>query len=201
MSRNDCNNCPACNNGKCDKCGCKVCIDNMEMHKEIFKLKDEFNFKVYFALSNLIEICHQIKNNLLENYGINIEISNIYNKVLQCDDFLTNMKIKSEELKILNNIINNEMIDVKKNKNNEIINLNKIHEENINEANKKFDEEIKQYKIIEAKYKKEFKSKSEEINNLIKIKKEMDIDIKSIIKEFVDNEKIKAEKDFNIQKK
>lgn len=200
MSRNDCNYCHACGK-RCDKCNAQVCIDNMASHRELFRLKDEFNNKVYNALQNLYEICNIIKYNLFNNYGIYIEISNIYDKIVQGNDFLNKLKIKNEEILNIINNINNEINEVKIKKTEDIANLNKIHEEKMNEENSKFDEDIKQYKIIETKYENEYESKSKKKKELIKIKNEMNIDIDKIIQSFVDEERIKYEKELTINKK
>lgn len=72
MSRYTCNSCSACG-GKCDECSSNVCINNMEKHREKFKLNDDFN-SIYYSIQNLYNKCCEIKNNLYNNYGIYIEI-------------------------------------------------------------------------------------------------------------------------------
>ena len=89
MSLYDCNSCSACG-GNCDRCTATVCLKNMESHKEIYKLTNEFDNKFHQAAQNLYDRCIEIKNNLLNNYGINIDISSIYDTIL-CEDFLLKM--------------------------------------------------------------------------------------------------------------
>lgn len=48
-------------------------MNNMEKHREKFKLNDDFN-SIYYAIQNLYNKCCEIKNNLYNNYGIYIEI-------------------------------------------------------------------------------------------------------------------------------
>lgn len=60
MSRYTCNTCSACE-GKCDKCSANVCINNMEKHREIFKLNDDFNNVIYYTIQNLYNKCCEIK--------------------------------------------------------------------------------------------------------------------------------------------
>lgn len=72
MSRYTCNSCSACG-GKYDECSANVCMNNMEKHREKFKLNDDFN-SIYYAIQNLYNKCCEIKNNLYNNYGIYIEI-------------------------------------------------------------------------------------------------------------------------------
>ena len=71
MSFYDCNSCRACG-GKCDRCTLPVCLNNMESHKEIYKLTNEFDNKFHQALQNLYDRCLEIGNNLL-NIDINQE--------------------------------------------------------------------------------------------------------------------------------
>ena len=115
MSYNDCNSCGACH-GKCDKCSLGVCVDNMENHRKIYRLKDEFCNKTYFALQNLYDKCVEIQNNLNYNYGIYIELTNIYDKIIQSNDFLSKIRIKKEEIQNGINRIKNEIEIVKKEK-------------------------------------------------------------------------------------
>ena len=150
MSRDECKSCGPCG-GKCDHCNLQCCVDNIERHKELFRLKDEFSNKIYYAKNNLKDICNEIKNNLYSNYGINIEISNIINKINMSKNFLYCLENKKQELK--NNLDNltNERTIIKKEKLNEINNLNSLHEEKMKEINKEYQEQMKKYEIIESK--------------------------------------------------
>ena len=97
MSIYECNSCSACG-GKCDQCTLDVCLNNMEKHKEIYKLTDELEKKMNQVYENIYNKCVEIKNNLYNNYEINIEIGDIYDKIIQSEKFLTNMVIKKEEI-------------------------------------------------------------------------------------------------------
>lgn len=88
MSYSQCYSCSPCG-GKCDKCSARVCIDNMENHRKIYKLKDDFCNIIYYALQNLYDKCVEI-----------IELSNIYDKIIQSNDFLRKMRIKKMKFKI-----------------------------------------------------------------------------------------------------
>ena len=79
MSRYECQSCGACG-GKCDRCGLRCCIDNMEKHNEIFKLKDEFSNKIYYAKNNLIDICNEIKKQINSENSVDL-IFNVFNFV------------------------------------------------------------------------------------------------------------------------
>ena len=199
MSRYECQSCGACG-GKCDRCGLRCCIDNMEKHNEIFKLKDEFSNKIYYAKNNLIDICNEIKNNLYSNFGINVEISNIIDKIKQSKNFLFCMENKKQELQ--NNLDNltKERAIIKREKLNKINNLNSFHKQKMNEINKEYQEKMKKYEINESKYEEEKLKKKGIIQDLIDEKKVVYIDIDSIIESFVKDEKLKAEKEFDFNK-
>ncbi len=98
MSRYICNSCSACG-GKCDECSANVCINNMEKHREIFKLNNDFHCVIYYAIRNLYDKCCEIKNNLYNNYGIYIEMGNIYDKILLSDGFIYQMEMKMDTIK------------------------------------------------------------------------------------------------------
>lgn len=200
MSYSECYSCSGCGGRKCDKCSAQVCISNMESHRDLYKEKNEFNNKVYNAIQYLCNYCYIIKNNLYNNYGINIDISDCYDKLIQSDNFLQKMKIKNEEIQNCINIINNEMQTIKINRTNEVNNLKKIHDKKMEEINKLLEEEKKKFEINESIYEKDFKSKKQEINDLINSKKNIDIDIEDIVKSFIEEEKLKQDEEFNINK-
>lgn len=199
MSRSDCYSCGPCG-GKCDRCSAQCCINNIEMHNEIYKLKDEFNNKVYYAIQNLCDICYEIKNNLMNNYNINIEISDISDKIMKSNDFLNNLQIKEDEIQNFINNINSQIAYIKNQKTNEIDNINKIHKQKINDTNQKFEKEFKKYEINNTKYENDFKTKNQKINDLIDEKSKINIDINGIVKSIVEEERLKVEKDFNMNK-
>ena len=118
MSLYDCNSCSACG-GNCDRCTATVCLKNMESHKEIYKLTNEFDNKFHQALKNLYDRCIEIRNNLLNNYGINIDISSIYDTIL-CEDFLLKIRNKQEESHNYINKLKQEIENIKKEKNEKI---------------------------------------------------------------------------------
>lgn len=199
MNRYECISCISCG-GKCDQCCLICCIDNMEKHREIFRLKDEFDNKVKSAEKNLIDICYEIQNNLFINYGIIIEISSILDRISQSKDFLNKIENKRNELqKDLDNI-NEEKLKVKNENLNEINNLVSIHERKMNEINQNYEEIMKKFEINESKYEKEISEKKEKKQDLINEKKEINIDIDGIIRSFVEEEKLKAEKELELNK-
>lgn len=199
MSIYSCNSCGACG-GQCDQCTLAVCLNNMGCHREIYKLKDDFEQKVCEATQNLYDKCIEIKHNLSNNYGINIEIASIYDKILQSKDFLNKMKIKKEETNNYNNKTKTEMEIIKKEKLDKINQLNNIHLQKKEEIKKKFENEEKKYKINESKHDEEIKSKKQIINDLVKEKDNIFIDIDEIVKDFITEERKKVEKEFDISK-
>ena len=199
MSRNDCYSCGPCG-GICDKCSAECCINNMESHHEIYRLKDEFNNKVDYAIQNLYDKCCEIKNNLWYNYNINVQISDISDKIMKSYDFLNNLQTKENEIQNFINNINNEIAFIKNQKTNEIDNINKIHEKKMYNMNTKFEKEIKKYEINNLKYDNDFKTKNKIINDLKDEKSKINIDIDSIVKSIVEEERLKAEKGFIINK-
>lgn len=199
MSYSECYSCGPCG-GKCDKCSAHVCLDNMENHRKIYKLKDDFCSKIYYALQNLYDKCVEIQNNLNYNYGIYIELMNIYDKIIQSNDFLKKMRIKRDEIQNCINRIKNEIEIVKREKSDKINQINSQHEQNINETNKKFEEEKKKYQIKDPEYEEKIKSKKQKVDDLTNIKDNIKIDIEGIVQSFIIEKRIEQEKKLNINK-
>ena len=164
MTYYECLSCGPCG-GKCDRCSLSCCVDNMENHRKLYKLKNDFINKVYYGLQNLYDKCVEIQNNLNNNYGIYIEISNIYDRIIQSIDFLSKMEIKKEEIQNCINRINNEIEIVKKEKSDKINQINNSHEQNTIETKKKYDEEKKKYELKDPEYEAKIKSKKQKIND------------------------------------
>jgi len=199
MSYGECYSCIPCR-GKCDKCRARVCIDNMENHKKLYRLKDDFNNKVYYALQNLYDKCVEIQNNLNNNYGIYIELKSIYNKIIQGNDFLKNMKIKKEEIQNCINQIKNEIDIVKREKSDKINEINNTYEQKRIESNKKLDEEKKKYQLKDPEYEEKIRTKKQKVNNLENIRDNIKIDIDGIVQSFINEKRIEEDKKFNINK-
>ena len=199
MSYSDCYSCGPCG-GKCDKCGARVCVDNMENHRKIYKLKDDFSNKIYYVLQNLYDKCVQIQNNLNYNYGIYIELPNIYDKIIQGNDFLSKMKIKKDEIQNCINRIKNEVDVVKREKSEKINTIKNNHEQKINEINKKFEEEKKKYEIKDPEYEEKIKNKKQKVDDLTNIRDNYTIDIDGIVQSFVNEKRIEEDKKLNISK-
>ena len=198
MSFYDCNSCRACG-GKCDRCTLPVCLNNMESHKEIYKLTNEFDNKFHQALQNLYDRCLEIGNNLLNNYGINIDTSSIYDTIL-CEDFLLKIRNKQEESHNYINKLKQEIENIKKEKTEKINNLNKLHLQHKNEIDKKFEEEENKYKIVDSKYNEAINSKKEMINKLVNERDSIFIDIDKLVKDFITDERKNLEKEFDVNK-
>ena len=199
MSYYQCNSCGACN-GKCDQCSLRVCVNNMENHRELYKLKDYFCNKVYYALQNIYDKCVEIQSNLNNNYGIYIELCDIYDKVIQTNDFLSKMRLKREELYNCINNIKNELEMIKEEKSDKINQIKNNHEQNIIKANKELEEEKKKYDLKDPEYDDNIKSKKQKVNDLINLKDNIKIDIDGIVQTFVDEQRIEEEKKFSINK-
>ena len=199
MSISECNSCNSCG-GKCDACSLDCCQNNMNNHKEIYKLINDFENKIYYALQNLYDKCGEIKKNLCSKHGVNIELSNINDKIIQSEDFLNKMKIIKKELQNYNYKIKNEMEITKKEKSDKINKLNEIHLQNKNEIKKKFETEENKYKIYESKFEEVIKSKKKVLNDLSKEKDSININIDEIVNDFINEERKKAENEFDIRK-
>ena len=199
MCYSNCNSCNACG-GKCDQCSARVCIDNMENHRQIYRLKDDFCNKVYYALQNLYDRCVEIQNNLNFNHGIYIELANIYDKIIQSNDFLSKMRIKRDEIESYINRIKNEIECVKREKSEKINQINKDHEQKINETNKHFEEEKKKYEMKDPEYEEKVESKKQKVEDLANLKDNIKIDIDGIVQSFVNEKRIEEEKKLNIKK-
>ena len=199
MSLTECNSCSACN-GKCDNCTLEVCINNMEKHREIYKLIKDFDYKTSEALQNLFDKCMEIKSNLYNNYGINIEIYNIYDTIIISEDFLNKLRIKKEEAENYIDKLKKEMENIEKEKTDNINNLNNLHQQNKKEIDKKFEEEEKKYQMNGSSNDELINSKKKIINDLIKEKDSIFIDIETIVKSFIDEERKNTEKEFDINK-
>ena len=198
MSFYDCNSCAACG-GRCDRCTLSVCLNNMESHKEIYKLTNEFDNKFHQALKNLYNKCFEIKNNLLNNYGINIDASLIYDTIL-CEDFLLKIRNKRDESHNYINKLKQEIENIKKEKTEKINNLTNLHLQHKNEIDKKFKEEENKYKIVDSKYNEIFNSKKQIINKLINERDSIFIDIDKLVKDFINDERKNLEKEFDVNK-
>ena len=199
MSISECNSCNACG-GKCDCCSLECCLNNINNHREIYNLINDFEDKIYKALHNLYDKCIEIKDNLYSNYGINIEISSIYDKIIQSENFLNKMKIKKEELQKYNNKIKSEMEIIKKEKSTKINKINELHSQNINEIRKKYVKEEIKYRIDESKYSEIIQSRKQTINDLERERDSIFINIDEIVNDFINEERKKAEKEFDINK-
>ena len=198
MSFYDCNSCAACG-GRCDRCTLAVCLNNMESHKEIYKLTNEFDNKFHQALKNLYDRCIEIRNNLLNNYGINIDASLIYDTIL-CEDFLLKIRNKRDEAHNYINKLKQEIENIKKEKTEKINNLNNLHLQHKNEIDKKFKEEENKYKIVDSKYNEIINSKKQIINKLINERDSIFIDIDKLVKDFIYDERKNLEKEFDVNK-
>ena len=198
MSLYDCNSCSACG-GNCDRCTATVCLKNMESHKEIYKLTNEFDNKFHQAAQNLYDRCIEIRNNLLNNYGINIDISSIYDTIL-CEDFLLKIRNKQEESHNYINKLKQEIENIKKEKNEKINDLNNLYFQHKNEIDTKFKEEENKYKIVDSKYNEIINSKKQIINKLINERDSIFIDIDKLVKDFIYDERKKLEKEFDVNK-
>ena len=198
MSFYDCYSCKLCN-GKCDRC-ISVCSNNVRDHEEIYKLKEAFYNLVDKAWQNTYDKCLEIKNKLLNDYGINIEISQVYDKLEISKDFFRKIVVEKENIQNELNQLKNK-IEIKKKE--QLDKINKLNEEHINNKKslvEKFNKEKELYKIDESKYEEAFKSRKQVINDLMNEKDNIFIDIEGIVKSFVDEERKKVEKEFNENK-
>ena len=199
MCYSECYSCGPCG-GKCDKCSLDVCINNMENHRKIYRLKDDFCNKIYLALENLYDKCVKIQNNLNYNYGIYIELTNIYDKIIQSNDFLSKMRIKKEEIQNCINSIKNEIEITKKEKRDKINQINNDHEQKIYDTNEKFEKEKKKYEMKDPEYEEKIKSKKQKLDDLTNLKDNIKIDIDGIVQSFINEKRIEEEKKLNINK-
>jgi hypothetical protein len=172
----------------------------MENHRKIYELKNDFCNKIDYALQNLYDKCVKIQRNLNSNYGIYIELTNIYDKIIQSNDFLSKMQIKKDEIQNCINRIKNEIEIVKKEKSDKINLINNNHEQKIKEANAKFEEEKKKYEMKDPEYEEKIKSKKQKVDDLTNIKDNIKIDIDGIIESFVNEKRIEEEKKLKISK-
>lgn len=203
MSRYECDSCSACGGGRCDKCSLSVCINNMESHRELFKLKDDFDNKVYYAINSLESICNEIINKL-HNYSIYIQMPNNNDKNIQAEQFLNNMKNKYQE--ISNNIdnIKNEITNIKNKKDADINMLNQNYSNRISELNKELEKQINEFNKEDSKFKEELESRKKIIGDLNNSKNNINNIYNSIddrVKSIIDEEKKKEENDFIIKQK
>ena len=199
MSLEECNSCNACH-GKCDKCTLDVCLKNMENHKEIYKLTNSFQNKLNEAFQNLYDRCVEIKNSLHSDYGINIEISSLYDKFFQSEDFLNKLNIKRCEAQDYIDKIRHQMEQIKKDNSNKINEIHALHTQNKNEIDNIFKEEEKKYEIIETNHNDLINSKKQIIDKLIKEKDSIFIDVDKIVNSFIEEERKNIEKEFENNK-
>ena len=200
MSLEECNSCNACCGGKCDKCTLDVCLKNMENHKEIYKLINDFQNKLNDAFQNLYDKCDKIKNNLHSNNGIIIEISSKCDKFLQSEDFLNKLEIKRCEANEYIDKIKLQMEQIKNDNKNKINEIHALHTQNKNEIDNKFKEEEKKYKIVETNHNDLINSKKQIIDILIKEKDSIFIDVDKIVNSFIEEERKNIVKEFENNK-
>lgn len=193
MSRYTCNSCSACG-GKCDECSANVCINNMEKHREIFKLNDDFNSVIYYAIQNLYDKCYEIKNNLYNNYGIYIDISYNNDKIVLSDGFIYQMEMKKDTIKQNIIRIDGDIKVLEMENESKIKNVKNKHEQKLQEITENFNRVINEYKLNNTKYENKSKIKKEEINNLNNKINYLNIDMDKIIQSFANSEREKAEK-------
>lgn len=196
MSISECYSCNLCSNGKCDKCE-TVCLNNMESHREIYKLIKGFDDKIYQALQNIYDRCIRIKNNLYDNYGINIELSNVFDKIVFTEDFLNKLKLKREEIEKYIYKIENEKSIIKLKKEDEINRLNYMYLNEQEDTRINYEKEKIKYNINDSKYDEVIKSKKQEISDLENEKNNFNINIEEIINNYIDEERKKLLKEFD----
>ena len=189
MSFYDCYSCNLCN-GKCDKC-ISVCSNNVRNHEEIYQLKEVFYNLVENSYQNLYDKCIEIMDKLFYDYGINIEFSEIYDKLEKSKDFLRKMVIIKEKIQNELQQLENEIEINKKEKLDKINKLNEKHINNKKLIEEKFNKEKENYKINEFKFEETINSKKQVINDLMKEKDSIFINIEEIVKSFVDEERKK----------
>ena len=198
MSFDDCYSCNLCS-GKCDKC-ISVCSNNARNHEEIYQLKEVFYNLVENSSQILYDKCIEIKNKLFYDYGITIEISDIYDKLEKSKDFLRKMVTIKEKIQNELHQLKNEIEINKKEQLDEINKLNEKHINNKKSIEEKFNKEKENYKINELKFEETINSRKQIINDLIKEKDNIFINIEEIVKSFVDEERKKVENEYNDNK-
>jgi hypothetical protein len=192
----NCESCDGCG-GRCDKCTASCCLNNMNSHKELFKLSKEFLNKVSYAEYDVSQKKNEIYKKLYDNYNIYV-----YNSSSN-DSFYDNLKSKYSDLQNDINNIDNQISNEYYKYRVRINELNINHNKNINNLNNYFNNKKKYYERIDEKEQVEkikkdlenLENKKNEVNEKIKQENEKEIN------DFIKEETMKAENNYNAKTK
>lgn len=200
MSRNSCRACSPCLNRNykcCDKCDAKCCIDNIQNHKEMFRLGDLFQNKVKYAFQNLYDKCISVYNNL-NNHNIYIFYDQ-NNSIESSENYLNSIKNEKNKIEknrkdLEDNILTEEKeYEIKKQK------ITYEHDLNLQNIENEYNEKNKKYEKFEEKIK-EINLKQEKKHDLENIRDNIGKDKNIIIDNFTNEQKENFEKQLNEEK-
>ena len=201
MDRDNCVACDPCKeigNYYCDKCTASCCLNNMENHREIYNLGDEFNNIINNIRCDLYNKSCSIQNNLINNCNIHINLH--CDSISGNEEFLNNMKNKKNEIENRINFLNTKINGVQNDYDMNIQQLNKNHEEKIKSCDVNFENEKRKYEKNEDN-EKELKEKREEKKQLENEKSIINNKNKNdIINSFMNEQESIAEQDFSNKK-
>ena len=199
-NRYNCYSCGPCNNrnySKCDNCSASCCIDNMNSHRELFNLNDDFNRLLNNARDDIFKKFNEIRNNLINSYGINI--NNYTNNYYYYDwkMCLYNLREKRNEM---NNIYKDKEskyhLIISKNEN-ELKKLNLEHKNKIEELKQKFIKEKYIFENSNSGDENKMKIKLSEKELLIQNMKDINTNKESILNNYEKEELLKADLEYN----
>lgn len=195
-NRSSCYSCQPCkdrNYSRCDSCSAQCCQNNMNSHREIFDLSNDFNYKVEYAIRDLRNKCGEIKNNL--NYHNIYIYQNLYD-LNDCQSFLSKMRDKKYEIKNSKKYNENLFSNLNQTNQKSLNLLKKEHEEKLEKLKNKFIENEKEYTKDNKIQDNQINEKKKEKKILENNKNEINRDNELILNNYGKEEREKAEIEF-----
>ena len=192
-----CYSCQACNNrnySSCDNCSASCCVENMNSHREIFKLSEEFLRELEYAEDDLYTEANNIKNDLSSYYGI--YLSNDSYSYYNWRGILNSLE---DEIDRFYDLINDEESRNYSNMNTMRIKFEQLkqqHQNNIKALKQKFLEQENLIKNSVMDNDNKINQKKSEKEHLTKVMKNIGSKKESILKNYEKEELSKADLEY-----
>ena len=205
MSRENCKACSPCNRRNypcCDNCDASCCQENMKKHEEIFWLCVKFYHNVDDAENELTTKATKISDNLkiIDNY-----LYHTFYTVINCEDFLNNMKYKYNVMQNLEYSLNNQINQNKTNFEEEKRKISFNYEIELRKLKDSFEEKKAEIADTKGKRNKDIEKNittKEETKKELENKKEniKSTNINEIVNDYINREKPQIENEYQNQK-
>jgi len=192
-----CGPCKRCFYSTCDRCSASCCIDNMNSHRELYRLNDDFSLYLQNALNDLCRKCDEIRNSLINSYGININYNSSFYSIYDCENFLNILREKRTELNNLKYNEENQIVDLIKKCEENMKQLKLEKEKKLIQIMEQFDKKTKTSEDLFLNEKKNLKIKMEKKEKLIQNLKDIGANKELILKNYEAKEILKADAEYN----